>query len=32
MHWSYQHLMDTPADVYEELIAWLLETQVSIDD
>ena len=32
MKWTYQELMDTPADVYEVLITWLGETPPTIVD
>lgn len=29
MHWSYEDLMDLPVDVYDELVAWVLEAQAA---
>jgi hypothetical protein len=31
MRWSYGDLMDLPADLYDELVAWLMETKPSMD-
>jgi hypothetical protein len=27
MHWTYDELLALPIDVYEELVAWVLETR-----
>jgi hypothetical protein len=27
MHWTYDDLMALPVDVYDELVAWILEGQ-----
>ena len=32
MKWSYQELMDTPADVYDELMVWLGESPPTLVD
>jgi hypothetical protein len=32
MHWTWAELMDLPADLYPELMRWLLDTQARPDD